>query len=125
MHEALTPYAIANPEQTAAAMPIVAQLMSGQPLGEEFWSEKKMATATFVWRPVLPNSLAPGDIVRVRHDAYEGMRAAVNGKTGRVAAIRGGVLVNYDDAQGLSMGDRHAADKLERQIPIRRRGVTK
>jgi hypothetical protein len=120
MHEALTPYAIADPERTADAMPIVAQLMAGQPLGEEHWSPKKRDTATHVWRPVLPNSLHAGDVVRIKVDAYTGPRAAVNGKVGTVAAIRGGIVVSYEGQQ-LGMGDRHTTDKLERQIPIRRK----
>ena len=121
MHEALNPYAIADPEGTASAMPIVARLMVGLPLGEAQWSERKRATATFVWREVLPNSLSPGDIVRVKPDAYTDQRAAVNGKVGTVTALRGGVVVRYEGQRALTMGDRHAPDKLERQVPIRRK----
>jgi len=120
LHEALNPYAIADPEGTESAMPVAAQLLAGKPLGEEFWSEKKRATATHVWRPILPNSLHAGDVVRVKQDAYTGPRAAVNGKVGTVAAIRGGIVVHYE-GHALGMGDRHATDKLERQIPIRRK----
>lgn len=124
VHETLAPYAKEDLDGTAEAMPVLGWLMQGRALGEQQWSEKKKATATHVWRPILPNSLAPGDVVRVKPGAYEGARSAMNGKTGRVSALRGGVIVNYDGEQGATMGDRHAPDKLERQVPIRR-GVTK
>jgi hypothetical protein len=123
VYEALAPYAAAEPERTASAMPVLAQLLQGKPLGEEFWTEEKWASASFVWRPILPNSLTPGELVRVKVDAYDDERAVLNGKVGRVSALRGGMIINYDDEQGSTMGDRHPLDKLERQIPIRR-GVT-
>lgn len=120
VHEALTPYIEADHGRTVDAMPVLAQLLQGKPLGEEFWTVEKRDTATHVWRPIMPNSLHAGDVVRIKHDAYTGARAAVNGRTGRVAAIRGGIIVTYDDSPGLGMGDRHMPDKLERQLPIRR-----
>jgi hypothetical protein len=103
---------------------VLSQLLRGEPLPEEWWADEKRAVLTHVWRPIPPNSLAPGDIVRVKQDAYTGHRSAVNGMVGRVSALRGGVIVNYDDQQGATMGDRHMLDKLERQVPIRR-GATK
>jgi len=127
LHEALAPYAKEDLEHTELAMPIAARLLTGQPLTDAHWAPSKRETATFVWRPALPNSLHPGDLVRVKQDAYEGSRAAVNGRVGTVAAIRGGIVIHYE-GQRLGMGDRHTTDKLERQVPIRRsaeKGMTK
>jgi hypothetical protein len=128
VYETLIPYGEADYERTVAAMPIIAQLLLGKPLTEEFWSEEKRAARTHTWAPILPRSLIQGDRVRVRVDAYEGSMAAHNGLVGRVAALRGGVVVAYENVRGsgMGMGVRHPVDKLERQVPIRttKRGVT-
>ena len=102
-------------------MPVIAQLLLGKPLTEEFWSEEKLTTRTHTWARILPNSLTPGDVVRVRHDAYTGTAAVHNGKLGYVSALRGGVIVVYTDegGHGTGLGTRHEASKLERQVPIR------
>jgi hypothetical protein len=111
-----------------AAMPIIAQLLQGKPLTEEFWSPEKLEARTYTWARILPNSLTPGDVVRVRHDAYTGTAASHNGKLGYVSALRGGVIVVYTDKEGrgVGMGTRHEASALERQVPIRTttRGAT-
>jgi hypothetical protein len=67
--------------------------------------------------------LHPGDVVRVRYDAYtdEDPRVLHNGRVGRVSALRNGVVVTYDDGPQGSMGTRHMPEQLERQVPIRRR----
>jgi hypothetical protein len=128
VYETLIPYGEADYERTAEAMPVIAQLLLGRPLTEEFWSEEKKAARTFTWATILPNSLKPGEVVRVRHDAYTDKAAAHNGKVGYVSALRGGVIVVYTDGtgSGSGMGTRHEASKLERQVPIRttKRGVT-
>jgi hypothetical protein len=126
VHETLAPYAHQDTERTMDAMPVIARLLQGQPLTEEYWTADRLAQRTHRWIRALPNSLTPGDVVRVRPDAYEidGNLAGHNGRVGRVAGIRGGVLVTYDGTQGARMGYRHSADKLERQVPIPR-GVTK
>ncbi len=119
----MIPYGEADYERTVEAMPAIAQLLLGRPLTEEFWSEEKQAARTHRWVPILPNSLIQGDKVRVRPDAYEGSMAAHNGMIGRVAALRGGVVVAYENVRstgrGMGMGVRHPADKLEREVPIR------
>ena len=128
VYETLIPYGEADYERTVAAMPIIARLLQGQPLTEEFWSPEKQDARTHTWARIAPNSLKPGDVVRVRHDAYTGNAAAHNGKLGYVSALRGGVIVVYTDktGKGVGMGTRHEASKLERQVPIRmtKRGVT-
>jgi hypothetical protein len=110
-------------------MPVIAQLLLGKPLTEEFWSEEKLAARSHTWARILPNSLTPGDVVRVRHDAYTGKAAQHNGKLGYVSALRGGVIVVYTDegGRGVGLGTRLEASKLERQVPIRttKRGATK
>lgn len=121
VHETLIRYAEASPEEAAAAMPVLAQLIQGRMLGEEFWTEEKRFARTYTWIPIPPNSLHPGDVVRVKLDAYTGEMAQHNGKRGRVAALRGGVIVSYDDesGSGTRMGVRHPSEKLERRIPFR------
>ena len=123
VHEVLHPYAVADPERTAAAMPVIAQLLLGKPLTEEFWEPGKLAARTHTWVPVLARAVHPGDVVRVRHDAYDDAdpMAPHNGRKGRVTALRNGVLVVYDGAAHASMGVRHPPNKLELQVPIRRR----
>lgn len=100
-------------------MPVLAQLIRGRPLTEELWSEAKRDARTFTWAMVLPNSLHQGDRVRVRTDAYDGVMAAHNGRTGHVSALRGGVVVTYD-GENMTMGSRHQPEMLQRQVPIRR-----
>lgn len=104
-------------------MPVLAQLLQGSPLREEFWTEERLAERTHVWRQVLPNSLRPGDVVRVRFDAYTDRMSVHNGLVGQVAALRNGVVIAYDGdtyADGTRMGVRHPPEKLERQVPLRR-----
>lgn len=120
VHEALAPYAEADPERTIAAMPVLAALIRGRGLPEELWESDKQAALTYRWVPVMPNSLHPGDRVRVKIDAYVGEMAAHNGRSGYVAGLRAGVIVTYDDEGGQGMGHRHPADKLERQLPIKK-----
>jgi hypothetical protein len=124
--ETLAPYVAADPQQVAEAMPVVAQLIQGKLLGEEFWTEEKKQTATHVWRPVQVRGIHVGDTVRIRHDAFTGRQSVLNGRTGKVAALRGGIIVMYDDVvdKSKSLGARHTAEELEVQIAIPRR-VTK
>ncbi len=124
LHEALYPYAAEDHERTVAAMPVLARLLVGQPLTEDLWSAEKRDARTYTWISVPPHSLHPGDQVRVKVDAYPAgdARAAHNGKVGRVAALRGGVVVAYDGERSATMGVRHPSEKLERQVPIKRQG---
>jgi hypothetical protein len=124
--ETLAPYIVADPEQVAEAMPVVAQLIQGKPLGEDLWTEEKKRTATHVWRPVQVRGVHVGDTVRIKHDAFQGREAVLNGRTGKVTALRGGIIVMYDDVvdKSKSLGARHTAGELEVQIAIPRR-VTK
>lgn len=123
VHETLAPYAEADPEGTADAMRVVAHLIQGKPLGEDVWTEEKRATATHVWRAVQVRGVHVGDTVRIKHDAFQGRDAVLNGKVGKVTAIRGGIIVMYDDVvdKSKSMGVRHTPDELEVQLAIPRR----
>jgi hypothetical protein len=126
VQQTLAPYAEAAPENTAGAMRVVAELIQGRRLTEEFWEPTKRVAVTHTWRPVMTRGVHTGDTVRVRHDAYEGEAAIHNGRVGKVVALRNGVIVAYEDTQGKSarMGVRHPPGKLELQVPIKRR-VTK
>jgi hypothetical protein len=125
VHEALAPYAEADPDRTAQVMPVISHLLLGLPLTEEHWSEEKRRTATHVWRPVQVRGVHVGDTVRVKHDAYPRSTNlyADNGRVGKVSALRGGIIVMYDDVvnKSTSMGTRHPPEKLEVQVPIPRR----
>jgi len=120
--DTLLPYVEADPENTVKAFPVIARLLSGQPLTEEFWEETQRATRLWDWKPVLPRTLRPGDVVRVRHDAYDGASGRLhNGREGRVLALRGGIIIGYMDASGkrsTGMGIRHEMGKLERRVPV-------
>jgi hypothetical protein len=126
VHEALEPYAEGDTERTMTALPVIAQLLLGKPLTEEMWEPGKKQARTHTWIPVQARGIYPGDVVRVRADAYPGddPMAQHNGKQGTVAALRNGVMVAYDGAPHATMGVRHPLDKLEVRVPIRRR-VTK
>lgn len=122
VHELLAPYVEAGPETVLAVLPVIAQLLQGKPLSEEFWSEQKRATATYVWRPITVRGVHVGDTVRVKDDAYEGHVGRLhNGQVGTVSALRNGVVVRYTNVAGPSttMGVRHPPDKLEVQVPVR------
>jgi hypothetical protein len=116
VHETLAPYADADAEQAGEAMAVVAQLIQGKPLGEEFWTTEKKRTATHVWRPAQVRGVHVGDTVRIK----------ANQRVGKVSALRGGVIVMLDNvvSKSTSMGIRYTIDELEVQIPIPRR-VTK
>jgi hypothetical protein len=123
VHETLAPYAAADLERTVEAMPVIAELLLGRELTEEMWEPGKHAARTHTWVPGRARGIHPGDVVRVRRDAYPGgdAMAAHNGRQGRVSALRNGVMVVYDGAPRATMGIRHPPDKLEVQVPIRRR----
>lgn len=75
----------------------------------------------FTWVQAAPGQISKADYVRVRLDAYDGPAGlAHNGRTGRIAAIRGGdVHVMYDDSKGNlgNMPTRHSPYTLERRVP--------
>jgi hypothetical protein len=125
VHETLAPYAHQDGKRTLEAMPVIARLLQGLPLTEEYWEQSKREALTYTWIPVRTRGVHTGDTVRVRIDAYEDGDPLVahNGRRGTVVALRAGVRVSYDDIKGKStdMGTRHAPDKLEVQVPIRRR----
>jgi hypothetical protein len=129
LHDVLTSFTAVDEGAHADAvldmLPALAQLIQGKPLGEEFWTDEKKRTATYVWRPVQVRGVNVGDTVRIKHDAFTGKEAALNGKTGKVTAIRNGIIVMYDDvadkSTSTSLGFRHTLDELEVQIAIPRR----
>jgi hypothetical protein len=111
----------AFPEETSSSVGLVAKLITGTPLGEEDWSEQKKAEG-YVWRPVVARELRPGQVVRVREDAYTEMQSmyAHNGRQGKVLTIRNGIVVLYDNVGSnvTQMGVTHDPSKLERRVRI-------
>lgn len=60
-----------------------------------------------------------GDIVRVRHDAFEGSNGAYhNGRVGKVLAVRSGQVIfrSTDGRQPFIDGAHYQADKLEKRV---------
>lgn len=122
--EVLFPYAEADPESTAEAGHVLGRLADGKPLdSREYWSKKKRAEQQWDWVPALPRSLSPGDMVRVKRDAYQGDLSVHNGKVGTVVALRRGVIVQYEN-HGAGMGFLHDVSRLERRVLLRARGRT-
>ena len=105
-------------EDARQACLILVQLMLGKPLPQELWTEEKRAELAYRWVPVMPRAINPGDVVRVKEDAYaptSTMRSH-NGMTGIVVAIRRGVVVSYTGGSGL--GVTHPPAALERRVPV-------
>jgi len=126
VHETLQPYAVEQPEAVAEACHVLSRLVDGKSLdAREYWSAQKQAEQQWDWIQALPRTLGPGAIVRVRLDAYDANdpRRVHNGRVGTVAGIRRDVIVTYTDdaARGVTMGQHHELNKLERQVPLRQR----
>jgi hypothetical protein len=115
-----------EPDEVEAAMPVLAQLVLGKPLGEEHWSAKAWELAQYIWRPAMPNSLSVGDPVRVKMDGYpdDDPMSAINGREGVISGIRHGVLVAFfEDAYGPAtdgIGIRIETERLEQKLMINR-----
>lgn len=109
------------PDEAKKAADIAAHLIQRKPLTEEHWSAEKVSSG-YRWVPLLPRSVQPGDVVRVRQDAYSSPdMERHNGMQGTVSAIRGGIYVIYDAMreQGWTMmGVMHKPDALERRIHV-------
>jgi hypothetical protein len=118
VHETVGPYAEAEAEKVAAAMPVLARLLEGKPLDERrYWSNQRRAEQQWDWAPALPRTIGPGSVVRVKPDAYADNRRGHNGKVGTVVAIRRDVIVDYSGG-GIGMGYHHEMSKLERRVPL-------
>jgi hypothetical protein len=71
------------------------------------------------WIPVERGFVHRGDVVRVRHDAFDGKAGQYhNGRVGKVVAVRSGDIVfrSTDDGTPLIDGARYSPDKLQRRV---------
>ena len=105
-------------EDAGRACLILSNLLVGKSIPQDLWTEEKRAELAYRWVPVMPRSVNPGDVVRVKQDAYastSNMRTH-NGLVGTVVALRRGVVVSYTGQRGL--GVTHPPAALERRVPV-------
>jgi hypothetical protein len=72
-----------------------------------------------VWVEARPGAISVGDIVRVRHDAYDGKLGTLhNGRVGKVVAVRYGDIIfrSTDEKVPFLDGTHHSPHKLEKRI---------
>ncbi|WJZ48544.1 hypothetical protein [Actinomycetia phage DSL-LC01] len=72
-----------------------------------------------VWIEARPGALQVGDIVKVRHDAYEGEPGVIhNGRKGKITGIRYGDIVvrTTDDKVPFIDGAHHSPHKLLKKV---------
>lgn len=72
-----------------------------------------------VWIEARPGSLVVGDIVKVRHDAYEGEPGVIhNGRKGKITGIRYGDIVvrTTDNKVPFIDGAHHSPHKLLKKV---------
>jgi hypothetical protein len=72
-----------------------------------------------VWIEARPGALSVGDIVKVRHDAYEGEPGVIhNGRKGKITGIRYGDIVirTVDDKVPFIDGAHHSPHKLLKKV---------
>jgi hypothetical protein len=125
VHEVIQLYADVEPEKTAEACHVIARLVDGKTLDErEYWSASRREEQQWDWAPALPRTIGPGSTVRVKPDAYgpTDPRRVHNGRVGIVVGIRRDVIVTYtNEGRGVSPGQHHEMNKLERQVPLGQR----
>lgn len=71
------------------------------------------------WVEGFPGAFRTGDIVRVRHDAFDGdMGSYHNGRVGRVLGVRSGSVIfrSTDEIKPFIDGAHYQADKLEKRL---------
>lgn len=107
MADALNEVGVAARDATTAANAL-AELVKGHSLLPEETEE--------AWMPVIPGLVHSGDVVRVRHDAFEGdMAKKHNGRVGVVLFVRSGdISVRMTDGLSPNLdGARYRAEHLE------------
>lgn len=99
------------PGQRAEALEKFRELAQGHSLLKDETDE--------VWVDVLHGFVHTGDIVRVRHDAFEDELGTLhNGRVGKVVGVRGGLIYfrSTDEKTPFIDGARYSAEKLERRV---------
>lgn len=72
-----------------------------------------------IWEDARPGFIKVADIVRVKHDAFDGEIGNLhNGRVGKIVAIRSGdVIINsIDDVSPEIKGAHYAPNKLEKRV---------
>ncbi len=90
-----------GPEDAKTALEILSKVALGHALVNTPTSE--------LWVQAQPGQLNVGDIVRVRHDAFDGTKGAgINGRSGIIAAIRSGdIIFNATDRKSPAIEGAH------------------
>lgn len=101
----------ADDEQAKEALDIFIQLAQGHALISTPDNE--------IWVPAQAGSLIVGDVVRVRHDAFDGATGLYhNGRVGKVIAVRYGDVIfrTTDGKEPLIDGSHYPPAKLDKRI---------
>ena len=90
-----------KPEDAKQALEILARVALGHAL--------VTTPSTEMWLPGAPGQMKVGDVVRIRHDAFNGPAGAgLNGRVGIIAAIRSGdIIFNSTDGQSPKIEGAH------------------
>jgi hypothetical protein len=100
-----------SPEDLRSVLDIFSKVALGHSIVE--------TPKTELWVQAEPGQISVGDIVRVRHDAFDGVLGAnQNGRPGLVAAIRSGDII-FNSTDGLNPvldGIHYRPTQLEKRI---------
>jgi hypothetical protein len=90
-----------KPEDAKQALEILSRVALGHAL--------VTTPSTEMWLPGAPGQMKVGDIVRIKHDAFNGPAGAgLNGRIGIIAAIRSGdIIFNSTDGQSPKIDGAH------------------
>jgi hypothetical protein len=72
-----------------------------------------------VWMEAYPGFIHAQDVIRVRHDAYDGELGEYhNGRVGKCLGVRSGMIIfrSTDEVHPFIDGAQYPADKLERRV---------
>jgi hypothetical protein len=100
-----------KPEDAKQALEILARVALGHALVTTSTSE--------VWVPGAPGQMKVGDVVRIKHDAFNGPSGAgLNGRVGSITAIRSGdIIFNSTDGQSPKIdGAHYRPQQLDKRI---------
>jgi hypothetical protein len=98
-------------DDSKKALEILSKLALGHSLAEESGLE--------VWEDARPGFIKVADIVRIKHDAFDGEIGNLhNGRVGKIVAIRSGdVIINStDDLVPEIKGAHYSPSKLEKRV---------
>jgi hypothetical protein len=100
-----------GPDDAKAALEILSKVALGHAL--------VITDPREVWVPGAPGQMKVGDIVRIKHDAFNGPAGAgLNGRVGTITAIRSGdIIFNSTDGQSPKIdGAHYRPQQLDKRI---------